>query len=341
MARTDNFWDKVGGYIKSIFPAGVDILVNGLNKYINFNSVSGSTGYGFRDNNGVMEFKDASGAWVSFSSISGGSGTTEVFEFANVGAFPATGVAATIYIAQDTDKMYRWNGSVYVELAPIMLGTLVPYSGATSNVDLGLFTLKTPEVNNTGGNMSIVADTMQLDATLGSIILRSNGGHTGLSSNAGSTITYFDTTGQTADRTIVMPDNDGVMALVSDLDNLKPSGVSFAFYRSSGLVVGDGFKAVIPYAGEIVGWVLATKDGTNATITLSTKTADISSVPTFTDIDGAGVNRMNLTAQNKNSAGLGLTWSTTIVADTHIEITVAAVTGVVTGIYGIIEIAKT
>ena len=189
MARTDNFWDKVGGYIKSIFPSGVDILVNGINKYINFNAVSGSTGYGFRDNGGVMEFKDATGAWVAFSS--------------------------------------------------------------------------------------------------------------------------------------------------------KPSGASFAFYRSSGLVIGDGFKAVIPYAGTITGWTVATKDGTNGTITLNVKKSDFATAPTFVAIDGGAGERISLSAQSKNQNNALTAWTTAIAADDHIEITVAAVTGVVTGIYGIIEIAKT
>lgn len=68
MARTEGFWNNVGNHIKTIFPSGVDILVNGLNKYINFNAVSGVAGYGFRDNNGVMEYRDAAGAWTPFSS---------------------------------------------------------------------------------------------------------------------------------------------------------------------------------------------------------------------------------------------------------------------------------
>ena len=66
MARTEGFWNNVGGYIKTIFPTGVDILINGLNKYLNFNSLSGAAGYGFRDNNGVMEFKDSAGDWQTF-----------------------------------------------------------------------------------------------------------------------------------------------------------------------------------------------------------------------------------------------------------------------------------
>lgn len=41
----------------------------------------------------------------------------DVLEFANLAAFPATGVSEKIYVAIDTLKTYRWSGSVYVEIS--------------------------------------------------------------------------------------------------------------------------------------------------------------------------------------------------------------------------------
>ena len=38
----------------------------------------------------------------------GGGGDEEVLEFANLAAFPATGAAGLIYVAKDTNKIYRW-----------------------------------------------------------------------------------------------------------------------------------------------------------------------------------------------------------------------------------------
>lgn len=44
-------------------------------------------------------------------------------EYANLAAFPATGSTSTIYVALDTLKLYRWSGSVYVEVsASLALG---------------------------------------------------------------------------------------------------------------------------------------------------------------------------------------------------------------------------
>lgn len=42
-----------------------------------------------------------------------------MLEFANLAAFPATGAAQRIYLALDTGKQYRWNGTAYVQLASV------------------------------------------------------------------------------------------------------------------------------------------------------------------------------------------------------------------------------
>jgi hypothetical protein len=72
MARTDSKWNHRGSYIESVYPAGVNILINGTDKYLNFNAVSGALGYGIRDNGGNLEFKNSGGAWTAFGSGGGG-----------------------------------------------------------------------------------------------------------------------------------------------------------------------------------------------------------------------------------------------------------------------------
>lgn len=42
----------------------------------------------------------------------------DVLEYANLGSFPATGTTGKIYVALDTNKVYRWGGSSYVEISP-------------------------------------------------------------------------------------------------------------------------------------------------------------------------------------------------------------------------------
>jgi len=51
--------------------------------------------------------------------------TGTVEEYANLAAFPITGVADTIYIALDTNVIYRWDSTSYVVLSPNVIASLV------------------------------------------------------------------------------------------------------------------------------------------------------------------------------------------------------------------------
>ena len=42
----------------------------------------------------------------------------DVLEFANLAAFPTTGETGKIYVAKDTNLIYRWSGSVYIQVDP-------------------------------------------------------------------------------------------------------------------------------------------------------------------------------------------------------------------------------
>jgi len=68
--RKDEVWqNRSWGRIEPIFPNGADILHKGSDRYFNFKDVVGDLGYCFRDNAGVMEVKDNTGAWTPFSSL--------------------------------------------------------------------------------------------------------------------------------------------------------------------------------------------------------------------------------------------------------------------------------
>lgn len=69
MARTDTLWIERNGYIEPDNPLGVDVLIKGSSRYVNFNTTVGSSGYGFRDNSGEMQYKDSGGSWISFADI--------------------------------------------------------------------------------------------------------------------------------------------------------------------------------------------------------------------------------------------------------------------------------
>ena len=90
-ARTTIDWVNQSGttYLQTNFPGGLDLLINGSNRYINFNAVTGSSGYGFRDNGGTLEFKNSGGSWAGFGTGSGA--VTSIIAGNNITVSGATG----------------------------------------------------------------------------------------------------------------------------------------------------------------------------------------------------------------------------------------------------------
>ncbi|MGQ9847218.1 MAG: hypothetical protein ACUVQP_06930, partial [Bacteroidales bacterium] len=62
-----SFLTSTNGRQLSIHSTG--IALSGNNKYINFNTTFDAAGYGFRDNNGTLEYKHSGGSWTPFASI--------------------------------------------------------------------------------------------------------------------------------------------------------------------------------------------------------------------------------------------------------------------------------
>lgn len=99
-------------YLETVRPSGYDILINGTSKYLNFNTVSGSLGYWFRDNAGTMEFKNSWGSWAPF-----GTGSGAITSVSNVDGTltisPTTGdVVASLNLAHAN----TWTGKQVVQL---------------------------------------------------------------------------------------------------------------------------------------------------------------------------------------------------------------------------------
>lgn len=98
--RKDSVWhNRTGGYIETTSPTGYDVLINGSSKYLNFNLISGETGYGIRDNAGTMQFKNSGGAWTNFGA--GGGGAVD-----SVNGYTGVVVLTTGDIADSLNKRY-------------------------------------------------------------------------------------------------------------------------------------------------------------------------------------------------------------------------------------------
>ena len=59
---------------------------------------------------------------------------TQVSNHANLAAFPVTGALKTLYIAEDTEKLYRWTGSAYVEVSQGSTGGVTSFNTRTGAV---------------------------------------------------------------------------------------------------------------------------------------------------------------------------------------------------------------
>lgn len=64
----------------------------------------------------------------------------DVLEYANLAGFPATGEAGKIYVALDTNKTYRWSGTVYVYITSGAVDSVAGKTGVVTLVkgDVGL-----------------------------------------------------------------------------------------------------------------------------------------------------------------------------------------------------------
>lgn len=85
----------------------------------------------------------------------------DVLEYANQAAFPGTGETGKIYIALDTNKTYRWSGSVYVEVSPSDVNSV--------NGQTGIVTLTTDNVSEGSTNKYFSAAAAQTAVVIDSI----------------------------------------------------------------------------------------------------------------------------------------------------------------------------
>ena len=117
----------------------------------------------------------------------------DVIEAANISAFPVTGETGKIYVAVDTNKTYRWSGSVYVYITS---GAVDSVAGKTGVVTLDKNDVGLSNVDNTADSAKPVSTDQQtalnLKADLASPAF--TGVPTAATANAGTSTTQVATT---------------------------------------------------------------------------------------------------------------------------------------------------
>jgi hypothetical protein len=126
----------------------------------------------------------------------GGGGSANIVEATTAAGFPATGADATLYIATDASRVYRWAGSVYVEI-----GT--SGGGSTDSALRDLFTPPAPtSMTAAGGNAQAVLtwtapSVLSQTPITGYVIESTPAGGSASTVSTGSTGTSYTKTGLT------------------------------------------------------------------------------------------------------------------------------------------------
>jgi hypothetical protein len=99
----------------------------------------------------------------------------DVLEYANLAALPATGTTGKIYVTLDTNKIYRWSGSAYIEVSPTVgtiwggiTGTLSNQTDLQSALDAKQNTL-TLTTTGTSGAATLVGSTLNIPSYQGGV----------------------------------------------------------------------------------------------------------------------------------------------------------------------------
>ena len=142
----------------NITPTVIEINVNKGSSYAKWGTITGT----LTDQSDLVSTLDLKADLVAGKVPSSQlpSYVDDVIEVANYAALPTTGETGKIYITIDNNHIFRWTGSTYVEITDntavwgAITGTLssqsdlqsalnakVPYTGATSNVNLGEYGL--------------------------------------------------------------------------------------------------------------------------------------------------------------------------------------------------------
>jgi hypothetical protein len=260
-ARTSIDWVNLSGttYIQPNYPSGVDLLILGSNRYINFNTITGSSGYGFRDSAGVMQFKNSGGAWTAFGSGSGGgSGSvgTSTADVANQVTF-FTSNSAT----------------------PALVGGSAAFTWDGTELNLGVDSSKNAIqrfLSGSGGNWDWIDNTNGGDlrfsygASVGAHPLMTLAG-----GNSVNTVTFFNVSGfgaifqpvvLTANRTFNLPDKTGTTTLLDSrgLGLFQVDNASTSVFSNFGTAYfGGSATTTIDSSGNVTLPAAATFSGAN------------------------------------------------------------------------------
>ncbi len=200
----------------NVTPTVIEINVNKGSSYAYWGGISGT----LSDQTDLQDALDLKADLVDgkVPSYQLPSYVDDVIEVANYAALPVTGESGKIYVTIDNNHIFRWTGSVYVEITDntavwgAITGTLssqtdlqsalnakVPYTGATGNVTLGEYGLTSGylQLDTTPTSTPTTIGTMYWDAANRTAALIDGDGDTTLQIGQEQRILVHNNTGST------------------------------------------------------------------------------------------------------------------------------------------------
>lgn len=142
--------------------------------------------------------------WANLTGIPGY--IDDTLEFTNLAAFPATGETGKVYVAQDSNRIYRWSGSLYIELS----------SAGVADVAIKLQTART--ITLTGDVTGSVSFDGSANVSIATVVGDDSHSHTSLAPKASPALTGTPTapTAATATNTTQIATTAFVKASIAD-----------------------------------------------------------------------------------------------------------------------------
>lgn len=209
----------------------------------------------------------------------------DVLEYENLAAFPKTGESGKIYVADDTNKTYRWSGTAYVEIsASLALGTT---SSTAFRGDYGNTAYAHAQAKGSAFSSGLykITTNSQGHVTAATAVTKSDITALGIPGSDTNTNTTYSLS--KSGSTITLKGSDGSTTSVTDADTNTTystfKGATTSAAGGTGLVPAPTAGASNRYLRSDGTWSVPPDNNTNTTYSLSKDGSTI----TLTGSDGS------------------------------------------------------
>lgn len=248
---------------------------------------------------------------INSTSTGGSSSSGAILEYISPSGFPATGTGSIIYIATDSSRLYRWNGSCYNEIGPIGGGDTNLWSLFLPPAPTGLSTsIGDSEITLSWFAPIVLSQTPIIDYSIQ------------YSSNSGNSWTTFSDSISTATSRIVtgLTNNIDYIFRVAGINaigtGIYSASSSTATPGSSALVASISFLAIYPSSASSE-YTISGSGTSSSPIIVTIGGIDNADNRVWLSVSKSGTLYFNLTAYSEDDYDGGRLYSTSSSPSQH------------------------